>query len=538
MNTVTSKRGAYLFFMSVVTVLVYLQVVRFSFLVFDDTPSILNNEAVRHWDSLPWFFDTDVWQGAYPTSMLYYRPLFLCWLLLNFKLFGIHGALWHAAEVVLYVTGVVLAWRLARKFTRDEFAALAAALIFALHPLHVESVAWISGAVDTLLSVFFFAGFLAYFRWRESLKREWLFACAALTACSLFTKEAGGALPVLIFLYELLVPAQTEECAPKGKSRLALAAALGAPIAIYAAARVYVLSNVVKAQDHRTLLDVVQLAPILLANYLKQIVWPAHLAAWYDIRLPHAGSNPSLILPLIIVVAFAGLTMWMLVKKRELGYFLLWWWVAIGPAIAGVLTLPEFDSGHDAYNFLAMFGICLFVAILLRQLPSPSAELFGFPAARAVILSGITAALALLRARQVNWWQSDMQMYQRAVDMSPRAIRPHALLGNEYLNHGKFDRAVQLYRETRDLEPDNWLVNYSYAAALYKTGRWDETFGAVKQPLPLNPRAISTYILWAQDLLVQGKKDEAIQVLEQGVKVVDNPEQLRERIQYISASKN
>lgn len=536
MNT-TTKRSVFLFFMVAVTVLVYWQVTRFSFLVYDDTPSILNNETMRHWDSLPWFFDTDVWQGAYPSAMMYYRPLFLGWLLLNFKLFGMHGGWWHAAEILLYVVGVVLAWRLARKFTRDEFTAQAAALFFALHPLHVESVAWISGAVDPLLSVFFFAGFLAYFRWRETLKREWLFACGVLVLCSLFTKEAGAALPVLIFLYELLFPVHAEQTEPEKrkakKNRMALAAAMAAPIAIYAGARLYVLSNVVKAQEHRTWLDVIRLAPALLANYLKQVVWPVHLAAWYDIRLSQPINFAGFVLPLVFVLGFAGLTVWTLIKKRELGYFLLWWWIGIGPAIAGVMALPEFDLMHDRYNYLALFGICLFMASLLRTLPAKK-EWFGFPAAPTFVVVAITAVLAIISTRQVQWWESDMQMYQRAVDISPRAIRPHALLGNEYLRHGKFDRAVQLYRETRELEPDNWLVNYSYAAALYKTGRLDESIAVLNQTLPLNPKAASTYILWAQDLVVQGKKDEAIAILEQGVKMVDEPEQLRERIKSIS----
>src|ERR1700743_360987 len=118
MNT-TTKRGAYLFFMIVVTALVYLQVTRFSFLAYDDTPSIVNNETMRHWSSLPSFFATDVWQGSNPGLLLYYRPLFLCWLLLNFKLFGLHGSLWHAVAVAVFLAGAVLAWRLARKINGE-----------------------------------------------------------------------------------------------------------------------------------------------------------------------------------------------------------------------------------------------------------------------------------------------------------------------------------------------------------------------------------------------------------------------------------
>ena len=537
MDSIRSRRSAYLLFMIGITAVIYLQTARFSFLALDDTPLIVNNESMRHWSSLPTFFATDMWQGAHPGSLMYYRPLLLCWLLLNFKLFGLHGSLWHSAAVVLYLSGVLLAWRLAIKLTNNELTAAAAALFFAVHPVHVESVAWLSAAVDPLLSVFCFGGFLAYFRWRENGRREWLIASGMLVALSLFTKEAGAVLPVLIILYELLFPARVEGSHSR-RRWLALAATVSIPVIVYVFARAMVLSSLVKMQDQRTWLDVVRMAPKLILIYLQQAVWPVHLAAAYDVRRIESASLVNFYLPLMIALGFAALTVWALLKKRAVGFFLLWWWVAIGPAIVGVLTFPEFDFAHDRYGFLGLYGLCFLGASLLPLLPDSGGQMFGFPTTHSLALLCVTSVLAVLSVRQVEWWKSDIEMYKHAIEVSPRAIRPHGMLGNEYLKRGKFAEALQLYRETVDLDPQNWRTNYAYAAALYRAGHLDESVTALARTVQLNPKADVAYPLWAEILLRQGRNEEAVQILERGSEVVDDPHPLQEEIIAIHSLKN
>ncbi len=526
-----NRKGSQALFVAlllVVTGLVYLQASQFGFLSFDDTPYILDNESIRHWASLPAFFATDLWQQSSPGA-IYYRPLFLSWTLLSYKLFGLHGGLWHLSSVAVYLAGVLLGWGLAKKLSGNDFVAAAAALLFALHPAHVESVSWLSAVVEPLLSVFFFAGFLAYFKWRESARREWLFACAILVTLALFTKETGAALPVLILAYEVLFPREPNEPSPR-KPWVPLAVSMVAAILAYAAARAIAMPALVKAQEHRTWLDVVRMGPMLILTYLKQAVWPVHLAAWYDVRLIEKVSWSNFFLPLLAVIVLAAFTVWALFRKRTLGFFLLWWWVAIGPAIAGVLSLPEFDLAHDRYGYLASYGLCLLMASALAWIPAGSHELFGYPMPRVLALTAVTVALALLSTNQVATWKNDRVLYTHAVEVSPTALRPHALLGNEYLKHGNFTRALELYRETRDLAPGNWQANYAYAIALYKTRHLDEAAEALHRTLQLDPRANAVYPLLAEIRLSQGRADEALAILQSGLPVVANAQPLEDEL--------
>src|ERR1051326_1855829 len=125
--------------------LAYAGVLSSSFLVFDDTPYIVNNPAIHEWKSVPSFFRTDFWRTEDPRFANYYRPLQQCWLLLNYKAFGLRGCLWHLSSLALYLVNVWLFWKLACKFISiprtdcappgrdDPYYAILAAALFALH---------------------------------------------------------------------------------------------------------------------------------------------------------------------------------------------------------------------------------------------------------------------------------------------------------------------------------------------------------------------------------------------------------------------
>src|SRR5258708_14341696 len=117
-----------------------------------------------------------------PTIPNLYRPVASLWVILNYKAFGLRPMLWRLSSLSLYLLGVWFFWRVAWKFLRDDFSAFAASVLYAIHPVHVEGVAWLSGAnVEPVVAVFFFAGFFAYLRWRGRAETRWLVGLASLS---------------------------------------------------------------------------------------------------------------------------------------------------------------------------------------------------------------------------------------------------------------------------------------------------------------------------------------------------------------------
>ena len=225
-----------------VAALVYVATLSFGF-VYDDVPQILNNPAIHSWRLVPQYFTSHVWAAIYPNSSgNYYRPLFLLWLKLNYALFGTKAAGWHMTNIACHVLATWLVFRIAQLLLDDRPMAFVAALIFGLHPAHVENVAWISGVSDPLMACFLLGSFWAFQRSREprAASREQphdekggigLLAARgskleaamslALFALALLSKETAIVLPVLIFAFVLIFERDDEAGSGLGRRSLA-----------------------------------------------------------------------------------------------------------------------------------------------------------------------------------------------------------------------------------------------------------------------------------------------------------------------------
>ena len=121
------------------------------------------------------YFTSHVWAELYPhVGGDYYRPVFLLWFRLNHAMFGVNPEGWHLTTVLCHVAATYLVFRLVRRLAASPWIAFSAATLFALHPVHIESVAWVSGVTDPLLAIFLLGSFLAYLQFREGNRWGWM----------------------------------------------------------------------------------------------------------------------------------------------------------------------------------------------------------------------------------------------------------------------------------------------------------------------------------------------------------------------------
>src|ERR1017187_6796406 len=132
------------------TFLAYAATLAFGF-VFDDHVLIVTNDSIRSWSYFPSYFTSHIWSFRYPHLLAnYYRPLFMTWLRLNDALFGLHPWGWHLTSALAHVAVTFLVYRLCLRLTVDRWVAMAAGLLFGLHPVHAEAVADITSAQEPL----------------------------------------------------------------------------------------------------------------------------------------------------------------------------------------------------------------------------------------------------------------------------------------------------------------------------------------------------------------------------------------------------
>src|SRR5215469_9538029 len=152
-------------FVLFLTAITYLGTVRFGFVIYDDDPQIASNPVIRAWHYVPQYFFSSVWaQIASLFRGNYYRPLFLLLLRIGYALFGVRPLGWHLLAIGLHLAATWLTYLLVKRLTGQFTAAWLTALIFGVHPMHHEVVAWVSGITESLCAILFLLSFLAFLR--------------------------------------------------------------------------------------------------------------------------------------------------------------------------------------------------------------------------------------------------------------------------------------------------------------------------------------------------------------------------------------
>jgi len=418
---------------------VFLPAIGYDF-VYDDNQQILLNPWLVGWTHIGQFFTRHLWAFS-PDSPIstgnFYRPLFLLWLLLLNHLSGGIPGFFHLATIALHVIAVYLCYALALRLSGERATALFAALIFGLHPVHIEAVAWISGGTEPLFTVPFLGSLLCYLRSGDEggNHRGWMVGSWLCFALALLGKETALVLPGVILVHCLASGAALRASGTSiGTRRRVSALRPLMPYVLLAALYCFCRYRALGGwSDTKASLgrEAVLTLPLRAWWYLEQLVWPFRLSPYY--RTPLASDMPLAAI-LALAAMLAALCAWGFWKaRRNPGWAMT---LAIGVlALAPVLT-TNFIGLHDRYLYLPSFSFSLAAAAVICHLRMKTAGwtrgLRGWLAALIVV------ALGASLIGQEPVWESDISLFTRAVeiDPEPRTIsRLAAVYGDQ--DHGK-----------------------------------------------------------------------------------------------------
>ena len=212
----------------------------------------------------------------------------MAWLMLNYKLFGVETPLWHLSAIGAHLAATLLFYFLARRLLGDPMLAGAAALLFGVHPVHVEAVAWVSGATESIFAILAFGTILCHLRWREAplspVKSRWQLASLGLFGMAMLAKESAIILPVLLFAYEMLFPPATADSSGKRvRSAFWMTVPYGAVLLLYMAMRLHALKSLAPLTRPWTPAMLLGTWPFVLAFYIRQLVVPFQYSMFYQI---------------------------------------------------------------------------------------------------------------------------------------------------------------------------------------------------------------------------------------------------------------
>src|SRR3984893_18027439 len=250
--------------------------------VYDDYFQIVENPYVHSFRHLREIFATTVWsfQGAQGVTN-YYRPLMSFGYLLCYQIAGAVPFSFHLANILLNVVVVLLVFSVVRRMSGERVGLIAAGL-FALHPLHTESVAWVAGVTDLELAVFYLLTFLLYLRLSEPDKGYgWRAAMCGPFVLALLSKEQAMTLPVLVTLFEHYY--RDDRATTSMRQKVSRYGPLWAVASVYLVVRGVLLGGVGGVVSRPTLswYEVVLSAISLTGGYLWKLIWPAYFSAYY-----------------------------------------------------------------------------------------------------------------------------------------------------------------------------------------------------------------------------------------------------------------
>lgn len=466
-----------------VAAVIYCRDLKYDFLL-DDVQFILLNQNTFSWHNLKIIFTKDAFftQGPavpVPLVALHYRPVFMLWLMLNQQLFGSVLPWWHLTSLLLHLGVTYLVYKLGLKMLQEPWAAALAALLFAFHPIHVESVSYVSSCTDILVTLFLLISFFAYARFREKGASPGYLGLAVFTAAlAILSKETGAMFPWILVAYEALREAPPEE-RRQWKHYVWTLPFFGV-VAAYTWVRTLLFGRNLGQASPGLHLSVLVDMPLVLLAYLRNLLWSFRLSFYYPVEW---STNWTLFKGccVVLVLVFTALLWRHFREQPTMRLQLVWIAIFFVPAILAVFAFAREDWVHDRQMYLASVPFFLVVAALLIDARLPR---------KISLFAGLATLLILLTetSLQLPRFSDGVSLFESAAQVAPRNALARRYLAFALCGYGRYEEAFREYRIVTVLRPQDAVSHESYAEALGVVGRDDEASAEYEKALQWSPK--------------------------------------------------
>jgi tetratricopeptide (TPR) repeat protein len=497
-----SSRGRVLIFavvLAAVTILAYRPAWHGGFL-WDDDDYIIKNElltAPNGWQRI--WFSLDSPSQYFPLTYSTFRVEHALW--------GLSTTGYHWVNLLLHVGNALLVWAVLARL-RVPGSWLAAA-IFALHPVQVESVAWITERKNVLMGFFFLLTLLAWIASAdERTRRPWIFYCLALIfyVLALSAKATACTLPAALFLILWL---QNKPITMRHVIQIVPFVLLGIVMGLLAVwwERYHQGTN----RAAFTFLSPIE--RILVPSravwfYLSKILWPSNLTFIY----PRWNISPADLLDYIWLLAGIAACMAIYFIRRYVGRSVevaAAFFVATLSPVLGFIMLFTFRYTFvaDHYQYLACIGPIALASAGVVSLSDKFAQYRAIIAGAALL---VVASLGILTWRQAATYRNVETLWRTTIARNPECWMAHTNLGLVLLQQGKIDDGIAHYRSALQIQPDSWDAEYNLGTALLAKGQVDEALFHCERAVRMRPTDPDALVSLGNALYQKGRIDEAI----------------------------
>jgi Tfp pilus assembly protein PilF len=478
----------------------------FSNFVYDDNLQILVNPFVHSFRHLREIFTTTVWsfQGAQGVTN-YYRPLMTFDYLICYKLFGPVPFGFHLVNIVWNACVVCLLYFVARRMFRDRTAALVAAGIFALHPIHTESVAWVAGVTDLQLATFYLLTFFLYLglstepgETEPAPQIGRRLAIAGVFVLALLSKEQAITLPALLTVYEHFFRDDRELTSSRVKISRYLP--LWALAALYATIRLFYLGGMaaVRTRPGLTSKEIILSAINLVGQYLGKLIWPAHLSAFYVFYKSSHWTDPGVLYGLGGLLVCSAVFLWLWKHARVAAFSLLW----MGATLAPVLNARWMPASvfAERYLYLPSVGFCWLVGWGVARVLE-NARVPAIARSAVALAVGVAALLGgIYTVRRNRDWRDEQSLFLNTLATNPDSGLIRSNLGAVYFNQGNRTAAEREWNQALAAGPTNVFTLVNFALLRQQQGRVFDAQQFFERAIRVRPDYLEAHLFYADFL--------------------------------------
>jgi len=480
--------------------------------VYDDKAQILDNPYVHSFGHLRETLTTSVWSYAGAGGVThYYRPIMTIGFLLCYHLFGPLAYGFHLASLLLHAAIVMMLFLFAQRLFRDRGAAFGAAGLFALHPIHVESIAWISAVTDLELAFFFVLTFWCFLRLGEQRggRRLWMQAAMAVSfLLALLSKEQALTLVILAVIYEHFYRddrAETMWAQKIGRYGALWLLSLG-----YLLVRVRLVGPFARPMGMHplTLAGTLFSASALLGQYFFKLLWPVHLSAFYVFH-PSAHPLEPPVLEGVAALILCGVVFYALWRvARPASWGIVWLLGTLAPVLNARWMGPYVLA--DRYFYLPSVGFCLVAGWAGAVVWRAAARRQGHWRWAVVAGASMVGALCVLRiVTRIPDWRDDVTLLSRALATEPDEFVLHDALGDAYWIRGEEVGAEREWKEALRINPTFVRPVNALGALCGKQRRYGEAVAYLQRAILLTPDDANAHLNLGAVYAEMGSLDRA-----------------------------
>jgi len=521
-------------FLATISVAVFGQTIRYDFVNFDDDLYVYNAPAIKAGLTVK-----GIGLAVTAPHAHNWHPLTTISHMLDCQLYGLNAGGHHATNVLLHAVAVLLLFSVLRQMTGAFWKSAIVAALFAIHPLHVESVAWVSERKDVLSAIFFFLMLIMYARYTRAPSIIRYLAVAVLFATGLMSKPMLVTAPFILLLvdYWPLRRLEKPSAVTNAKNPRAGKQKRGAqnlllekiPLLVLSAGACAITFMLQKratgAIPPLPLLWRVQNALVSYVIYIWKTVWPTQLAIFY----PHPNNTLTIWQVAGAMTLLLGITLAAIALRKQRPYLFTGWFWYVGMLVPVIGLVQVGEQGHaDRYTYLPHIGLFLVAVWLVADELAVREATAPYAVAAAGV---IVVALASAAFVQASYWRNSETLWTHAIAVTSDNDLAHNNLGYLCTDRGELDSAISHFAtaasiRSRKLDPHynvgSAFVEMNLADALGLKGLADEAMLHYEEAIKLVPNYADAYYNRGNILFANGRVDEAIADWEKSLQLKPN----------------